>query len=207
MRWLTDKRGYLFLLCLCVVGLWTAGAPVHAADDAISWQTLPTRHTLIHFQSQTDLKKFNAHIDYADDHWRDGQGNPTSSPTLEQQIKTKVDAIFRRVQQILDMRKKVKTVNILLYSNRAQLRRAYELLFSKPCYVRAWYIYEHNTIYINIDDVHAGLLAHELAHSVIDHYLLIRPPRETAEILARYVDRHLKDHRQPAAGRFEDDVK
>jgi hypothetical protein len=32
-----------------------------------------------------------------------------------------------------------------------------------------------------------------LAHFIIDHYLLVRPPAATAEILARYVDSHLKE--------------
>ena len=35
-------------------------------------------------------------------------------------------------------------------------------------------------------------MAHEIAHAIIDHYLLIRPPRATAEILAHYVDEHLR---------------
>jgi hypothetical protein len=35
------------------------------------------------------------------------------------------------------------------------------------------------------------MLAHEMAHSIIDHYLRVRPPHATAEILARYVDGHL----------------
>jgi hypothetical protein len=30
-----------------------------------------------------------------------------------------------------------------------------------------------------------------MAHSIIDNYLLVRPPKATAEILARYVDSHL----------------
>ena len=42
-----------------------------------------------------------------------------------------------------------------------------------------------------MQDVHAGMLAHELAHAIIDHYLTVRPPAQTAEILARYVDSHL----------------
>jgi len=58
--------------------------------------------------------------------------------------------------------------------------------------VRAWYIYERNTIYLNVRDVNEGIVAHEMAHAIIDHYLLVRPPRATAEILARYVDEHLK---------------
>ena len=46
---------------------------------------------------------------------------------------------------------------------------------------------------MNAEDVHEGMLAHEIAHSIIDHYLLVRPPRATAEILSRYVDAHLND--------------
>ena len=55
----------------------------------------------------------------------------------------------------------------------------------------AWYLYQYHSIYINLEDLHEGILAHEMAHSIIDHYLIIRPPGATAEILARYVDSHL----------------
>ncbi|MCP3933600.1 MAG: hypothetical protein GY705_31420 [Bacteroidetes bacterium] len=46
-------------------------------------------------------------------------------------------------------------------------------------------------MFIQLDDVHSGMIAHELAHAIIDHYLIIPPPKETAEILARYVDTHM----------------
>ena len=38
-----------------------------------------------------------------------------------------------------------------------------------------------------------GMLAHEMAHSIIDHYLTVRPPKRSAEILARFVDKHLAE--------------
>jgi hypothetical protein len=41
-------------------------------------------------------------------------------------------------------------------------------------------------------DLHEGMLAHEMAHCIIDYFLLVRPPVASAEILARYVDEHLK---------------
>ena len=44
---------------------------------------------------------------------------------------------------------------------------------------------------MNARDLSAGMLAHECAHAIVDHYLAVRPPRATAEILARYVDGHL----------------
>jgi hypothetical protein len=41
--------------------------------------------------------------------------------------------------------------------------------------------------------MHEGILAHEMAHAIIDQFLTVRPPSATAEILARYVDGHLFD--------------
>ena len=38
-----------------------------------------------------------------------------------------------------------------------------------------------------------GMLAHEMAHAIIDDFLQVRPPMASAEILARYVDAHLND--------------
>ena len=89
------------------------------------------------------------------------------------------------------MRKKMKKVTINIYHNKNQLHEAYQEIYLSPCRVRAWYEYRFNTVYINVGDVHEGMLAHEMAHSIIDHYLLVRPPAATAEILARYVDSHL----------------
>jgi hypothetical protein len=57
--------------------------------------------------------------------------------------------------------------------------------------IRAFYIQKNDTIYLNIDDLHEGMLAHEMAHAIIGRYFLVRPPRSTAEILAQYVDKHL----------------
>ena len=89
------------------------------------------------------------------------------------------------------MRKKTKKVIVNIYQNRDQLNQAYTAIYKKECHIRAWYIYEFNTIYLNVEDLHEGMLAHELAHSIIDHFLLVRPPSASAEILARYVDSHL----------------
>ena len=50
-----------------------------------------------------------------------------------------------------------------------------------------------NTIYVNVDDTQEEILAHEMAHAIIDHYLLVRPPAAAAEILARYVHTHIYD--------------
>jgi hypothetical protein len=139
-----------------------------------------------------DLRKFDEKIDYSPGEWglkslfsSSGSGDQIAS------LKKKMDALFERVQEILEMRGKVKKVTINIYPNQNRLHEAYYEIAKRKCRIRAWYIYRTNTIYTNVNDVHEGMLAHEMAHAIIDHYLLVQPPRATAEILARYVDEHL----------------
>ena len=71
------------------------------------------------------------------------------------------------------------------------LHQAYYNLYNQPKKIRAWYIFELNTIYVSATDINENMLAHEMAHAIIDNFLSVRPPSATAEILARYVDKHL----------------
>jgi hypothetical protein len=91
------------------------------------------------------------------------------------------------------MRKVMDKININIYPDQKKLHAAYYDMFQETCQLRAWYLYEKNTIYINAGDMNEGILAHEMAHAIIDHFLSVRPPAATAEILARYVDAHLFD--------------
>jgi len=157
------------------------------------WRQIETQHTVIHYNSPDDLKKFDRKIDFSPGEF--SLKNLFSSSDAGDERKRfieKIDALYERVQEILDMRKKSeKKVKIQLYSGKKALEAAYKELFGGKLNVRAWYIFETNTIFINVNDVHEGMLAHEMAHSVIDHYLTVRPPRAAAEILAVYVDTHL----------------
>lgn len=177
--------GYLFLFSPC----WTE--LVEAADD-IAWQSIVTKHTKIQYQTLDDLKKFDQNIDYAPEQtgfsWIFKSNESTN---LNDRIKSKVDAIYERVQQILDMRKKTAKVKINIYSNKKQLKSAFEQIYKEKISYKAWYIYGFKTIYVNADFLHEGMLAHEMGLHIIDHFFKVRLPRATAEILARYVDSHL----------------
>jgi hypothetical protein len=113
---------------------------------------------------------------------------------IEASLQQKVDAVFERVQQILDMRSRMNKIRINVYSDKEALGRAYIRLTGNILNTRAWYVYEANAVYLNAKDVHEGILAHELAHAIIDNYFAVRPPRATAEILSRYVDAHLQGY-------------
>ncbi len=168
---------------------------VHARFSLKSqWQRIETKHTIIQYETFEDLKDFDSNIDYSPEGFSllnlfsaGDSDNPAGS------LAKKLDSLYERVQQILDMRGMLKKVRINIYSNRRRLHEAYLSITGQECRVRAWYIFEVNTIYINIDDVDEGIIAHEMAHSIIDHYFAVRPPSATAEILATYVDQHLED--------------
>jgi hypothetical protein len=182
------------LLWMTFLFLLLSGAVEAQSAEKFNWRSLVTDHCTIQYQRLEDLEKFCEAIEYTPQKeglkWALSDAKPGD---LKGRVARKVDALFVRAQEILDMHKRMKNLNINLYANKRKLGVAYQGLFKKPCNVRSWYLYEFKTIYTNVSDVHAGMLAHEMGHHIVDHYLIIRPPRATAEILARYVDKHLQD--------------
>ncbi|BCL61177.1 hypothetical protein DGMP_18700 [Desulfomarina profundi] len=152
-----------------------------------------TKHTSLVFNSREDMVLFNNAIDYEPNTSLSDFFSSSNSLDQEKELIRKVDLLFEKVQAILDMRKRMRKVRVRLFSNSDQLKRAYRKIFGKKCHIRGWYVYDFNTVFLNVRDVHEGMLAHELGHAIIDHYLTVRPPRATAEILAKYVDKHLFD--------------
>ena len=188
------RKILLLHLWYCFFVLWTVGTVSADLSKNTPWHILDTKYTKIHYHSWKDLKKFNNNIDYSFSSmglkWLFKKKSPND---IENEIKLKVDAVYEKVQEILDMRKSMEKVTIYISHDKQELHSLYQKIFKTPCHLRAWYIYELNAVYMNVDDIHEGILAHEIAHSIIDHYLLIRPPKATVEILARYVDGHLFD--------------
>ncbi|MCG8563697.1 MAG: hypothetical protein MI747_01295 [Desulfobacterales bacterium] len=167
-----------------------------AASPALArpWTLLPAKYTILRYQRDADLAAFNRAIDFGGQSqgFLFFQGAEETGEGLDREVRQKLNRMVEKVQLILDMRKPFPRVFINLYSNAEDLHWAYFQIYGTRKELRAWYTFQHNTIYINVLDLHSGMLAHELAHAVVDHYLGVRPPRATAEILARYVDQHLE---------------
>ncbi len=189
---LTLKRNLIAPILLCIYFLSPCIAARAEPPEDI-WKNLETKYTIIHYQNEKELEKFYVRIDYGSKNWGLKRLFSSSEPdNLEGIVRKKLDLLFERVQKILGMRKKLEKVTVNVYQNKNQLHKAFTQIYRAECHLRAWYRYKNNTVYVNVRDLSEGMLAHELAHAIIDHYLLVRPPRATAEILARYVDSHLK---------------
>lgn len=170
---------------------------------AKKWETLKTKYLTVTYENIEDLNLFDEKIDFSADansfssflsaHQPSGtklRGTKIERTALENKVIQKMDALVEKVQLILDMRKPMNVI-VKLYPNKTALQGAYFNIYKKKREFRAWYIFEYNTIYLNVQDLFAEMLAHEIAHAIIDNYLSVKPPRATAEILARYVGKHL----------------
>ena len=186
------KKTLLYIVCLNLFLPTPHGMTSEEVLDSGSWKQIESKHVIIQYKQFEDVQKFDENIDYSPDGWSLSNFFSSADPqNPARSVTRKMDGIFKKVQKILDMRGEIKKVTIKVYPNREQLHKAYFAITGEKCNYRAWYIFEINTIYINNDDVHEGIIAHEMAHSIIDHYFSVRPPRAMAEILSRYVDQHL----------------
>ena len=180
-----------FALILCVA----IDHSMALADSGFGqkpWTQLETKYTIIKYKSNDDLLRFHNEIDFGPGSWnRSSTFSSIPESEVQKMLIQKIDAIFKRAREILDMQKKIKNIHINIYPDSKELKRAYSIIYRGKCNIRAWYRFRNHTVYINARDVHAGMLAHEIAHGIIDHFFKVKPPSETAEILARYVDSHL----------------
>jgi hypothetical protein len=185
----------LRLLTIIQAGIFLFVTTAFAGSEApgkSSWKKIETRYTIIMFKSAKDLKNFDKKIDYSPSKARSSRLKKSSdSNDPFNRLRLKVDAVFERAQEILEMQGNVKSVVIRIYPDKKSLGDICFKITGRKCRIRSWYIFNNRTIYANARDTHEGILAHEMAHHIIDHYMNVRPPKATAEILARYVDKHL----------------
>jgi hypothetical protein len=181
--------------CLAALALLACLVPEPASgggDPPAQWRTVETRYVTLWYQSEATLSAFERKIAYSADSGSFASlFSSRQDSDLNAAVARKMEALFEKVQEILDMKKPMKKVRVRIYPDQGSLRDAYLALYKTDDQVRAWYIFEFNTIYVTAEDLSEGMLAHEMAHAIIDNFMAVRPPRNTAEILARYVDQHL----------------
>lgn len=108
-------------------------------------------------------------------------------------VKTRVDEIMGKVQATLDMYPSAFRISILLYPDYQTVEKIFRQFTMTGNVPLAFYSNKTKTIYVNVDSVTVGVLAHEMAHAVINFYFEVPPPAKMQEILAQYVDLHIWD--------------
>ena len=184
----------VFAGALAVLAALAAIPPGVRAEDG--WKQISSLHADIMFHDQSHLAAFERKLQF----------NPTlfglssrfdiaASDDTETKASKKVDALFERVQDLLDMRRNMDKVIIRIHKDSVEIQSAFKQFNPRSDHPvpRSWYTYEQRTVFVNLQDIREGILAHEMAHHVIDHYLQVRPAAGSAEMLAIFAEKHLFD--------------
>lgn len=166
---------------LLIFALVAAGALYTIAEE---WKKYETNYTVIHYRKDDDLYKFTL---------RTG-GFKFTKEGLDDSIalaKFRVDKIMDRVQALLDMYPPGLKIKILSYPDYASLGEQYRGYGNTGKPPIAFYLHKKRTIFLSVDSITDGMLAHEMAHAVINAFFSEPPPKKMQEVLAQYVDRHL----------------
>lgn len=132
------------------------------------YKTFKTSYTTIYYSQGSELSDFL---------WRIGRLRLT--PAVSSSLaKSRVDRIIEQVERTLDMYPRNFHVDIFLRSGYKDGNIAF-------------YSEKTKSITIFVDRVTDGVLAHEVAHAVMNAYFKTSPPRKIQEILCQYADTHL----------------
>jgi hypothetical protein len=113
--------------------------------------------------------------------------------TVADEVLAKADIIIEKVQVVLDMFPDTYHVRLVLLPDSDDVSRLYKKKYGKRVDHIAYYSLSEKTIYISADDASLRVLAHEIGHSVVDHYFKVRPPYNVHELMAQFAEKHVTD--------------
>jgi len=99
------------------------------------------------------------------------------------------------VQELLDMRPNKLRMDARIYRTRQDIDTVYMEIFNEQNKFIAFYVFKLNTFYGCEEKISAAVLAHEMAHCVIDRYFEVTPPKKIGEMIAHYAELHLREER------------
>lgn len=150
---------------------------------------LKTRLTRLGFADTDLLRQFNSRVRLG---LSNSLGRLRKQISLEDEVSNKVDLVYGRVQEILDMQIPRNDLMIILLPSVADVQQAYQAEYSRQVSYVAYYSPEENSVYLAVEKANIRVLAHELAHVVIHHFFHKRPPERVHELLAQHVERQFK---------------
>jgi len=113
--------------------------------------------------------------------------------TVADEVLAKADIIIEKVQIVLDMFPDKYHIRLVVLPDSDDVARIYKKKYGKNVDHIAYYSLSEKTIYISADDTRLRVLAHEVGHSVADHYFKVRPPYNIHELMAQFAEKHVTD--------------
>lgn len=186
-------RNINIFLNICVLLFFCANAFGEPAELSIGqegdWDFFESNFFIVYYRPDADLeqvkRKLETRILYFDQTARYGE------TSVQEEIGYRLDKLFNQVREILDMYPRIPKIKIKIFQDRTELNEEHLNIFGEMKEYSSFYVNGYHTIYTSEDDISDSVMAHEMAHVVIDHYFSIIPPKKMAEVLASYVDVHL----------------
>ncbi len=172
---------YLRPLLLTLVALGFLVAQVNATE-------IKTAFAVIKYADESLLKTFNKKVGRSSYGFSFGQ---KSSGTADQVARKQVDHLIGRVQEILDMRPEGLHFTIEILANPKQVQQVYKKEYGRSVNFIAFYSPRSETVYFAANNLRRTVIAHEIAHAVIDRYFDKAPPVKIHELLAQFVEKQL----------------
>jgi hypothetical protein len=158
--------------------------------SASSGYELKTRYSTIIYEKEDQLQEFNKEVALGSLSYL---MKNKKSITANEEIGNKTDVIVERVETILEMFPRGLKFTIVLLSTDEEVQKIYRDKYGRRVDYIAFYSPRDKTVFISVNDIRLGVLAHEFAHVIIDRYYGIPTPVNIHEILAQYVESHLED--------------
>ncbi len=179
-------KGRVLFVLTCLIWVNVFFFLIQPASAEEEWTAYKTNCCTVKYTDEEYLRTFTRRIG----------GFRFTSMGLDERLsllKPRIDTIMEKVQAALDMHPSDIRIAIQLYPDYKSLEkvfRQFTLMGNTPL---AFYSHKTKTIYLDVSSITDGVLAHEMAHGVINFYFKTPPPAKMQEILAQYVDLHLWD--------------
>lgn len=149
---------------------------------------IKTAFAVITYADESLLKTFNKKVGRR----RYGFGfSQKNSSTAAKIARKQTDQLIGRVQEILDMRPNGLHFTIEILATPKQIQQVYFKEYGRTVDFIAFYSPRSETIYFAANKLQRTVIAHEIAHAVIDRYFDKAPPVKVHELLAQYVEKQL----------------
>ena len=187
----------LRFVCLVLVFLMSGASAwsQQQVDDGVSFShsKIEGAHFTIYYQSGVDLDNLLTQLNVShSDEILPGQTLDSSSP--EREPASKVDVLFARGSDILDLHVYSYKGTIKIFATLKELSDYYYKVLHAaiPGSGYAYYLDDYKTIYISAEYFHREDLGHEIGHAIMGAYFVVQPSVKIQEVLAGYIDYQLK---------------
>jgi len=112
---------------------------------------------------------------------------------VEDEMGAKLDTIVERAETVLEMFPASLRITIVLLADFDAVAAVYNKKYEKHISNIAFYSLSENTIYVSVEDMHNGVLVHEISHAIVNNYFNFRLPYKVHEMMAQFTERHFTD--------------